>query len=145
MRHSGYSLWDFIEVTPFVSNSKTTKDAEIFWDSWNKYEKITEGSLRYVVRQMLFSNMVNCCVAESFDLLDGYSLDLTIAKDKFKDIQMITSVQLVQHQSNEKGYSRITGLERLINLQEIYRYNRWVLLVMKQIWNLKYYRRYNSY
>ena len=41
---------------------------------------------------MLFSNMVNCCVAESFDLLDGYSLDLTIAKDKFKDIQMITSL-----------------------------------------------------
>jgi hypothetical protein len=41
------------------------------------------------------------------------------------------SVQLVQDQSNEKGNSRITGLERLINLQEIYRYNRWVLLVMK--------------
>ena len=50
MRHSGYSLWDFIEVTPVVSYSKTTKDAEIFWDSWNKYEDITEGSLRYMVR-----------------------------------------------------------------------------------------------
>ena len=50
MRHSGYSLSDFIEVTPVVSNSKTTKDAEIFWDSWNKYEDITEGSLRYMVR-----------------------------------------------------------------------------------------------
>ena len=50
MRHSGFNLWDFIEVTPFVSYSKTTKDAELFWDSWNKYEKITEGSLRYMVR-----------------------------------------------------------------------------------------------
>ena len=50
MRHSGFSLWDFIEVTPFVSYSKTTKDAEVFWESWNKYEKITEGSLRYMVR-----------------------------------------------------------------------------------------------
>ena len=50
MRHSGYSLSDFIEVTPVVSYSKTTKDAEIFWDSWNKYEDITEGSLRYMVR-----------------------------------------------------------------------------------------------
>ena len=50
MRHSGYSLWDFIEVTPFVSYSKTTKDAEVFWDSWNKYEKITEVSLRCMVR-----------------------------------------------------------------------------------------------
>jgi hypothetical protein len=50
MRHSGFSLSDFIEVTPFVSCSKTTKDAEVFWASWNKYEKITEGSLRYMVR-----------------------------------------------------------------------------------------------
>jgi hypothetical protein len=50
MRHSGFSLGDFIEVTPFVSYSKTTKDAEVFWESWNKYEDITEGSLRYMVR-----------------------------------------------------------------------------------------------
>jgi hypothetical protein len=50
MRHSGFSLWDFIEVTPVVSYSKTTKDAEVFWESWNKYEDITEGSLRYMVR-----------------------------------------------------------------------------------------------
>ena len=50
MRHSGFSLWDFIEVTPFVSKSKTTKDAEVFWESWNKYDRITEGSLRYMVR-----------------------------------------------------------------------------------------------
>ena len=50
MRHSGFSLCDFIEVTPFVSKSKTTKDAEVFWESWNKYDRITEGSLRYMVR-----------------------------------------------------------------------------------------------
>ena len=50
MRHSGFSLSDFIEVTPVVSYSKTTKDAEVFWDSWNKYDKITVASLRYMVK-----------------------------------------------------------------------------------------------
>jgi hypothetical protein len=41
---------------------------------------------------MLFSNIViGFCVAESFDLLDGYSFNITIAKD----IQIITSDQLV--------------------------------------------------
>ena len=49
MRHSGFSLSDFIEVTPFVSCSKTSKEARTFWDSWDKYEKITEVSLRCMI------------------------------------------------------------------------------------------------
>ena len=38
------------KTTPFVSCSKTSKNARTFWESWDKYEKITEGSLRYMVR-----------------------------------------------------------------------------------------------
>jgi hypothetical protein len=49
MRHSGFTLQDFIEVTPFVSRSKSAKDAEKFWNTWNKYEKITKGSLHYMI------------------------------------------------------------------------------------------------
>ena len=49
MRHSGFTLADFVEVTPYVSHSKTTKDAQKFWDSWGKYSDITKGTLMYMI------------------------------------------------------------------------------------------------
>lgn len=50
MRHSGFSLADFIEVTPFVSESKTTKDAQKFWETWDKYTEITKEKLMYMIK-----------------------------------------------------------------------------------------------
>lgn len=49
MRYAGFTQADFIEVTPFVSHSKSTKDANKFWESWGKYKDITKGTLNYLI------------------------------------------------------------------------------------------------
>ncbi|MDD2723590.1 MAG: hypothetical protein PHH59_06165 [Methylovulum sp.] len=51
MRHSdlGFTLDDFIEVTPHVSKSKTAKDAKRAWDKWDRYSAVTKGTLMYLI------------------------------------------------------------------------------------------------
>ncbi len=45
MNDAGFTLEDFIELTPFISESKTTEDAKKFWHSWKDYTQITKGTL----------------------------------------------------------------------------------------------------
>jgi hypothetical protein len=47
MNDAGFTLEDFIELTPFISESKTTEDAKKFWHSWKDYTQITKGTLLY--------------------------------------------------------------------------------------------------
>ena len=42
---AGFTLEDFIEITPFISETKTTKDAKTTWHSWKDYTQITKGTL----------------------------------------------------------------------------------------------------
>ena len=45
MNDAGFTLEDFIEITPFISESKTTGDAKKFWNGWSGYDQITKGTL----------------------------------------------------------------------------------------------------
>ena len=42
---AGFTLEDFIEITPFISETKTTKDAKTTWHSWKDYKQINKGTL----------------------------------------------------------------------------------------------------
>ena len=46
---AGFTEADFIEVTPFVSKSKTTKQAKDYWKKWSKYTKIGRGTLMHMI------------------------------------------------------------------------------------------------
>jgi hypothetical protein len=45
MNDAGFTLEDFIEITPFISETKTTKDAKTTWHSWKDYKQINKGTL----------------------------------------------------------------------------------------------------
>jgi hypothetical protein len=47
MNDAGFTEIDFIELTPFISESKTAKDAKKFWEEWKGYTQITKGTLFY--------------------------------------------------------------------------------------------------
>jgi hypothetical protein len=47
MNDAGFSESDFIELTPFISESKTANDANTFWHNWKNYTQITKGTLFY--------------------------------------------------------------------------------------------------
>ena len=51
MKAAGFTEADFIQVTPFVSESKTTKEAKCFWKSWGKYTQIGKGTLMHLIGQ----------------------------------------------------------------------------------------------
>lgn len=51
MKAAGFTEADFIQVTPFVSKSKTTKQAKDYWKKWSKYNKIGRGTLMYLIGQ----------------------------------------------------------------------------------------------
>ena len=51
MKAAGFTEADFIQVTPFVSESKTTKEAKWFWKSWGKYTQIGKGTLMHLIGQ----------------------------------------------------------------------------------------------
>ena len=52
MKAAGFSEYDFADITPFISESKTTKDAHKYWNSWGKSNSnnkpITIGTLLYL-------------------------------------------------------------------------------------------------
>ena len=50
MAASGFTLNDFIEVTPYVANSKTSDDARRFWNDWTKYKSISAGTLLHLLK-----------------------------------------------------------------------------------------------
>ncbi len=45
MNDAGFTESDFIELTPFISESKTTDDAKTTWHGWKDYTQITKGTL----------------------------------------------------------------------------------------------------
>jgi hypothetical protein len=47
MNDAGFLESDFIELTPFISESKTAEDAKKFWEKWKDYTQITKGTLFY--------------------------------------------------------------------------------------------------
>ena len=47
MNDAGFTEIDFIELTPFISESKTAKDAKKFWEEWKGYTQIKKGTLFY--------------------------------------------------------------------------------------------------
>jgi len=48
-RDFGFTLEDVKELTPFVSRSKTSRDAEQMWHNTKNYDRIHSGSLYYLV------------------------------------------------------------------------------------------------
>ena len=49
MNQAGFTETDFIELTPYISQSKTTKDASKTWRSWQKYQRIKRGTLYHLL------------------------------------------------------------------------------------------------
>jgi hypothetical protein len=49
MKAAGFSEADFIEITPYISNEKTAKDAHTMWASWGGYDRIKTGSFFYLL------------------------------------------------------------------------------------------------
>ena len=47
MNDAGFTEEEFIEITPYISRSKTIKDAKEAWKKWKKYESIKAGTLFY--------------------------------------------------------------------------------------------------
>ena len=45
MQSAGFTAADFVEITPYISQSKTAKDAHRVWRSWGKYQRINLGTL----------------------------------------------------------------------------------------------------
>ena len=49
MNDAGFTESDFIELTPFISRSKTAKDASKSWHSWKGYSGIKKGTLFHLI------------------------------------------------------------------------------------------------
>jgi hypothetical protein len=49
MNDAGFTESDFIELTPFISRSKTAKDASQLWHSWKGYSGIKKGTLFHLI------------------------------------------------------------------------------------------------
>jgi hypothetical protein len=49
MNDVGFTESDFIELTPFISRSKTAKDASKSWHSWKGYSGIKKGTLFHLI------------------------------------------------------------------------------------------------
>jgi hypothetical protein len=49
MSDAGFTEADFIELTPYISQSKTAKDASKVWHSWQKYQRIKRGTLYHLL------------------------------------------------------------------------------------------------
>ena len=45
MYSAGFTLDEFIELTPYISDSKTNKEALTQWNAWKKYDSISVGTL----------------------------------------------------------------------------------------------------
>jgi hypothetical protein len=49
MKAAGFTEADFIELTPYISQSKTAKEASKVWHSWQKYQRIKRGTLYHLL------------------------------------------------------------------------------------------------
>jgi len=49
MNDAGFTESDFIEMTPYISHSKTAKDASKSWHSWKGYSGIKKGTLFHLI------------------------------------------------------------------------------------------------
>jgi hypothetical protein len=49
MHEAGFSQEDFIELTPYISLSKTSKQAIQYLQSWKTYKRITRGTLYHLL------------------------------------------------------------------------------------------------
>jgi hypothetical protein len=49
MKEAGFTEADFIELTPYISQSKTANDARQYWATWGQYRTITRGTLFYLL------------------------------------------------------------------------------------------------
>jgi hypothetical protein len=49
MKAAGFSESEFIEITPYISYTKTAKDAQKIWRSWQKYQRIKRGTLHHLL------------------------------------------------------------------------------------------------
>jgi hypothetical protein len=49
MNNAGFTEADFIELTPYISQSKTAKDASKVWRSWQRYQRIKLGTLYHLL------------------------------------------------------------------------------------------------
>lgn len=49
MNATGFTLNDFIDVTPRIANSKNTNDAVQFWNKWSHYKDIGTGTLIHML------------------------------------------------------------------------------------------------
>jgi len=49
MKEAGFTEADFIELTPYISQSKTANDARQYWAAWGQYRTITRGTMFYLL------------------------------------------------------------------------------------------------